>query len=105
MEKYKLEFLPAAQRDLVDIIRYIRVDLANTAAADELTEKFIDAAETAARIPYGFEAYRPIKPLKHEYRRIVVGNYLMFYRINEKEKIISIVAVVYGKREYCTIVD
>ena len=33
---YKLEYLPVAQRDMVEIVRYISGELQNLAAADRL---------------------------------------------------------------------
>ena len=49
---YKLEYLPAAKRDLAEIVRYIAHDLHNPQAADQLAVDLVEAAERAARFPY-----------------------------------------------------
>ena len=42
---YKLEYLPVAQRDMVEIVRYISGELQNPAAADRLAMELVNAAE------------------------------------------------------------
>lgn len=42
-------------------------------------EAFGYAAQQAAQFPYSNEAYRPLRPLRKEYRKATAGSYLMFY--------------------------
>ena len=67
---YKLEYLPVARKDSV------------------------------LSFPYAPPAYQPIRPLKHEYRKILVQNYLMFYWVDEEKKLVTVARVVYAKRDY-----
>ncbi len=97
---YKLEFLPIAKKDMTDIVLYISKDLQNPDAADRLAIEFIETAETLLTFPYTVPAYQPIRPLKHEYRKIAVQNYLMFFWINEKDKTVTIARVIYAKKDY-----
>ena len=86
---YKLEYLPVARKDMLEIVRYIRGELQNP-----------DAAESVLTFPYATPAYQPIRPLKHEYRKILVQNYLMFYWVDEEKKLVTVARVVYAKRDY-----
>lgn len=97
---YKLEYLPSARRDMIEIVRYISKDLDNPAAADELAVALIEAAERLTDFPYSCPVYMPIKSLKHEYRKLLVKNYLMFYWVDEAKKIITIARVIYARRDY-----
>ena len=97
---YKLEYLPAARKDMLEIVRYISKELQNPDAAERLAGKFIDAVEGVLKFPYATPAYHSIRPLGHEYRKIPVQNYLMFYWVNEEEKIVTIARVIYAKREH-----
>lgn len=97
---YKLEYLPSARKDMIEIIKYISKYLNNPSAADELTVELIEAGERLIDFPYSCPIYVPIKPLKHEYRKLLVKNYLMFYSVNETNKIVTIARVVYAKRDY-----
>lgn len=97
---YKLEYLPLAQKDMVEIVRYISQELKNPDAAERLAVEWIDAAERVRTFPYATPAYHPIRPLKHEYRKILVQNYLMFYWVEEEKKVVTVARVVYAKRNY-----
>lgn len=97
---YKLEYLPVAQKDLVEIVEYISKELNNPDAAERLSEKIIGAAENICSFPYAYPAYVPIRPLKHEYRKLVVRNYLMFYWIDNASQVVTIARVIHAKRNY-----
>lgn len=102
---YKLEFLPSAQQDMVEIVRYISKELHNPIAADRLATSFLEAADRAAVFPYAAPSYNPIRPLKHEYRKMVIQNYLMFYWVDEQDQIVTIAYVTYAKRDYEPLLD
>lgn len=76
---YKLEYLPVAQRDMVEIVRYISGELQNPTAAARLAMELVNAAESVLTFPYALPSYQPIRSLKREYRKILVQNFLMFY--------------------------
>ena len=97
---YNLEYLPAALRDMAEIAEYISKELKNPQSAVRLAEKFIEKAETLRTFPYGNQVYQPIRPLKYEYRKIIVDHYLMFYTVDEKSKTITIMRVIYARRNY-----
>lgn len=97
---YKVQFLPLAQNDLVETVRYIANDLYNKQAANKLADEIIKATDTLADFPYAYPAYMPIRPVKNEYRKIRVQNYLIFYTVNEKMKTVTVSRVVYAKRDY-----
>ena len=97
---YKLEYLPVARKDMLEIVRYISGELQNPDAANRLAVKLVDAAESVLTFPYATPAYHPIRPLKHEYRNILVQNYLMFYWVDEEKKLVTVARVIYAKRDY-----
>ncbi len=95
---YALEFLPSALNDIVEIAQYITEKLHNPQAALNLTNKCIQKAELVCELPHSNRVFSLIKPLKYEYRRIIVDNYSMFYRIDEHKKTVIIARVIYAKR-------
>ena len=97
---YKLEYLPVARKDMLEIVRYISVELKNPNSADRLAVELVEAAERVLSFPYAAPFYQPIRPLKHEYRKIFVQNYLMFYWVNEEEKLVTVARAIYAKRDY-----
>lgn len=55
--------------------------------------------------PYTNSEYIPIKPLKYVYRKSMVKNFMMLYTIEETKKVITIVRVLYQKRDIDRILD
>ena len=96
---YNLEYLPVARQDMVEIVRYISRELNNPAAADRLAAELIEGGDSIPSFLYAYPAYTSIRPLKHEYRKLQVQNYFMFYWVNEEKKLITVARVVYAKRD------
>lgn len=97
---YKLEYLPVARKDMLEIVQYISQKLQNPDAANRLAVELVNAAEGMLKFPYSTRVYQPIRSLKHEYRKILVQNYLMFYWVDEEKKLVTVARVVYAKRDY-----
>lgn len=97
---YKLEYLPVARRDMIEIVRYISKELQNPTAADQLAMELIEAGDSIPKFPYANPAFIPIRPLKHEYRKLLVQNYFMFYWVDEVKKLVTVARVVYARRDY-----
>lgn len=97
---YTVEYLPVARQDMIEIVRYISQDLQNPAAANQLAIELIEAGDSIPGFPYANPAYTPIRPLKHEYRKLLIQNYFMFYWVDEAEQLVTVARVVYAKRDY-----
>lgn len=97
---YKLEYLPVARKDMLEIVRYISMELKNPDAAERLAVELVNAAESVLTFPYATPVYQPLRPLKHEYRKIPVKNYLIFYWVEEEKKLVTVARVVYAGRNY-----
>ena len=82
---YDIRYLPLAKQDMVNIVSYISHELLNPQAAE---------------FPYIHPMYYPPKPLIYEYRKRVVKNYIVFYRVDEDKKEIVISRVIYQRRNY-----
>lgn len=80
-----------------DITHYISKKLNNKIAAINLSNSFIEMANSILNFPYGVPVYKSSGYLNKEYRSVKVKNFLMFYTINEDDKIITIVRVLYKK--------
>ena len=102
---YKLEYLPVARKDMLEIVRYISGELKNPNAADHLAVELINVMENVLTFPYATPVYQPIRPLKHEYRKILAHNYLMFYWVDEDKGLVTVARVVYAKRDYSRLLE
>jgi len=85
---------------MIEIVRYVSKELNNPAAANQLAIEMIEAGEGILDFPYVNPAYTPIRPLKHEYRKMLVKNYFMFYWVDEAAKLVTVARVIYAQRDY-----
>lgn len=95
---YEVVVLPVARQDMLDAVRYVAGELGMRHAAESLAQGFSSAVDSLADMPWSHRAYVPVRPLGHEYRRVYVGDYAMFYWIDEPEKRVTVARVVYARR-------
>jgi addiction module RelE/StbE family toxin len=86
----KLVWLRQAYDDLSALHEYIAAD--NGPAADAYVEDILSACERLSEFPLSGRHYNSA------YRALVVRNHLVFYRFDENEGQIFIVAVLHGHR-------
>ena len=91
--KYKYVLLDDAIEDFEKIYNYISNTLLNEASATKLSDKFDEALERVCLFPESCPVYK-------EYRKLIVENFLIFYKINEKEKRIVVYCAMFGMRNY-----
>ena len=102
---YSVEYMPLSVQDMVEIVVYIPREVNNPAAAERIAEKLTKAGESLRDFPYAQPAYTPLRPLKHEYRKLLVENYMMLYWVTETEKRVTIARVVYARRNYAKLLE
>jgi addiction module RelE/StbE family toxin len=98
-KKYKIVYLPVADRDLSEIFSYIAVDLAAPQAAASLLEKMERTIQLLAVFPYAHPVYHSaeIHTEPFEFRSLIVASYLVFYYVAENT--VTIARVVHGGRD------
>lgn len=102
-KEYSLKFTPKTMEDLDEIYGYI----ANNLFAPEAAENLMDKIETSnillKAFPYScsFVLDEPLK--KRGYRKLIVDNYIVFYLVNEQERQVVIMRILYGASNYQTI--
>ncbi len=97
MANFELRYSPLFYDDLDKITNYTLLDLKNEIA----TKTFIYDIETAINkrleSPLHAAIYPSMRRRKHEYRRILVGNYLIFYVVIEHTMVVR--RLLYGRRD------
>ena len=96
MQLYKARYLGAAEADLLNIVDYIAVD--NPRAADKMLDRFEKAVNRLEASPFAGKAPNDDELRKRNYRMLIVGKYLVFYKI--KERTIEIHRIIHGARDY-----
>lgn len=96
--KYSYRFTQAAEQDLDEILQYISVDLTNPAAAQNLGRKIFEKIDTVRDFPNSGPLVDNEFLADKTVRKLSVDNYVIYYKAHYEEKIISIIRIVYGKR-------
>lgn len=98
MEKYNIEYSKESKEDLVGIKQYIKYNLQEPETAQKLISKIRKEINDLKHNPkiYGVIDDDLIKKL--EIRKMIVDNYIVFYRI--KNDNIEIVRVMYARRNW-----
>ncbi|MBR3070503.1 type II toxin-antitoxin system RelE/ParE family toxin [Fibrobacter sp.] len=97
---YRVEFLELALLDLQAITFYITNELGMPKAAKNLAELFIREINLLQNHPYSNAQYIPTKSLEHDFRRMIVRHYSVFYWIEEDSKTVTIARILYNKRNF-----
>ena len=92
---YEVDFSERAADDLSEIIRYISEALYNPQAAGRFYNEVSEKRGLLCDHPHMFPLYHD----SEEIRFIVIGNFLMFYVVDDEKSIVSIVRILYGRRD------
>lgn len=96
--KYSYRFTEKAEQDFDEILQYISVDLVNPSAAQNLGRKIFEKIDIVRAFPDSGA------PIDNEFladksvRKLTVDNYIIYYKAHHDEKTISVIRIVYGKR-------
>lgn len=97
---YKVSITEKAAADLDGIISYIALKLANPAAATDFAEEVSKCYDGLRHMPYMYEKCRDKRLLDMGYRKAVIKNYIMIYRVAEAEQAVYVMRFFYGARDY-----
>ena len=97
MANYELRYSPLFYEDLDKITDYLLFELNNEQAAKTLINSTEVAIKKRLSNPLSATPYRSIASRFYPYRRIQVGNYLIFYVVVDNVMIIR--RMLYGRRD------
>ncbi len=97
---YKLVVSKEAHKDIDDIVHYIAVELVNPTAAASFLDDVEKSYFEVINNPHMYSLCQDARLSREGYRKIVLKNYLILYRIDDEEKVVFIVRIIYGGRNY-----
>ena len=104
MSKYHIEITEPAEKDLHEIGRYIAIELLESAIAKKVVQKISDAIITLEELPLRNALVIDERLALHGIRKIIVDNYIVFYIISEKQKTVTVIRILYGRRDWINLV-
>ena len=96
-----IEYSPQATSDLEQIGDYIEQDLMSPLSAFNTISSVQDSIDNLSVFPLMGVQLSSIADVDTDYRLLVCGNYLAFYRYDEDTVYID--RIIYGKRDYIAI--
>ena len=98
---YKIVYSPAALNDLDEIFEYIENELFNRSGAGNTVSKILSSINKLQEFPDIGAKLRQIINVNNEYRYLITGNYLTFYR--HTDDTVYIDRIIYSRRDYMRI--
>ena len=103
MANYRVEVSEPAEKDLRDIIRYIASQLSAPVSAIKMMNIIEDALMSLAHIPQKCPTVSDERLASMGYRKLLVKNYIAFFSIDEKEKVVNVERILYTRRDWLRI--
>lgn len=102
MSKNEFEAIltPASLNDLDSIYRYITINLQSDISARNLLDKIEERILQLELFPYSCEFVQDEALKSKGYRKLIIDNYIAFYKVNEIEEQVVIMRVLYGSQNY-----
>jgi plasmid stabilization system protein ParE len=103
MEDYKVELTEHAEDDLRTIIRYISVQLSAPTTALKMIETIEKALGGLSVMPQSQPLVQDDRLASMGYRKLVIGNHIAFFSIDERKKIVDVERILYARRDWIRI--
>lgn len=97
--KYLVYFTNQAERDLSEIYEYIAFELCSPEIAKNFIYKIEKRIQGLGFLPERFQLYEGKSWKDLGLRMMKVDNYIVFYTIDKKMAIVTVIRVMYGGRD------
>ena len=99
MLEYRVEIFDDVEKQLDDIVDYITDELEAPLSALNVLADLEAAMESLSMFPKRVPIIQDEKFIMYELRRLVVRQYLIYFTVDDWNRQVNIVAIIYGKRD------
>jgi len=89
---WQVQYSKRALNDLETIYLYIKEELKAPNSASKITKKIMKQVSALNEMPLRFPLY------KNNIRKLIVDNFIAYYLTNEETAKVTIIAILYSKR-------
>jgi plasmid stabilization system protein ParE len=100
MAKYRVDISEPAENDLIDIVRYISAQLTAPMTALKMMDTIEEAIAGLADMPHSCPPVTDERLASMGYRKLIIKNYIAFFTIDEKAKVVNVERVLYTRRDW-----
>jgi toxin ParE1/3/4 len=97
---YRIVITDLAEVDLRNIADYIANELLDPSTARKMIAKIAEAVFQLEQMPIRNGLVRDERLAASGIRHILVDSYIVFYVVSEKEENVTIIRILYGKRQW-----
>ena len=101
---YKLILTELAYQDLDKIVSYIAEELANPIAAGDFLDEVDKCYAYLKSNPLMYAKCQDVRLESEGYRKAVIKNYLLVYKVTESNKTVSVLRFFYGAQDYLNLI-
>lgn len=101
MGKNKIHYAAESRRDLDEIWDYIAYNLQNVSAAERIVNRIMNDVDHLENHAEMGALLSSIVNVESDYRFLVTGNYLTFYRVSGNDVYVD--RILYARRDYMRI--
>ena len=96
MEKYKIQLSIRAKNDYKKIISYLKNELLEPSIAYKYAELIKNELQTLEYSPERYAIIDDDIVKELEFRKLIIKNYIAFYRVNDEKNIVTVERILYG---------
>ncbi|MEW5920954.1 MAG: type II toxin-antitoxin system RelE/ParE family toxin [Bacillota bacterium] len=100
MNRYSILMTEPAADDLLKIAEYIAKELREPVTAQRLVKKIKDAVMSLAHMPFRYALVADERMATQGMRKFPVENYVVFYVASEKDRTVTVIRILYGRRNW-----
>lgn len=100
MKSYNVLITEPAEADLRGIAAYIALELKEPLTAQNLVGKIGESIFELAKMPYRYALVNDERLSSQGIRMLLVDHYIVFYVVSERNDSVTIIRILYGKREW-----
>ena len=101
---YKLAISEFAHQDLNNIVDYIAIQLVNPTAAGDFLDEVDKCYGYLKNNPMMYSKCQDRRLEKESYRKAVIKNYVLVYKVDDKSKTVNILRFFYGAQDYIKLI-
>lgn len=99
MKEYRVEMADTANRDLRDIVLYIRDHYREPRTAKELYWEIKARISELNQMPERYPLYQDEQWYSWGLRKMLVKNFLVFYSVDHEQNVVNVIRIMYAGRD------
>ena len=100
LDRYSIRMSTKAKNDYKKIIRYIKSNLHEPIIAEKYAILIKDRIDSLKYYPQKFEVASSVIVKQDNIRKLIINNYIVFYKIKEESKEVYILRIMYSGSDW-----